>query len=277
LGDTKSIGANVVASGLMVSGWGYFLVQGVRDPLGGINSLWPLFGIANQMLAAIALCLATTILLKMALGAASSGERRGSRVKSPWMALVTLVPLVWLVSVTFTAGVQKIWHSDPRIGFLAQADVQAKNIETAKMATNTADQAAYQKAAKELKTALRLYWNNMVDAVVAGAFLALASAVILLSVREWWLLLSRRKPAVLSETEPVWLPDYAVKEAGPDLRTAAGTAAIALGLAKELSGEAALERAQQDASAQACVCAASRDAAYLRATEARFTGVRRCC
>ena len=117
----------------MVGAWGYFLIQGVRDPLGGINSLWPLFGIANQMLAAIALCLGTTIILKMATaerratGPARSesknhaGPEAGAPKRSPALALVTLVPLVWLVAVTFTAGAEKIWHSDPRIGFLAQA------------------------------------------------------------------------------------------------------------------------------------------------------------
>ena len=97
LGDTKAVGPNLLASGLMVAGWGTFLIQGVRDPLGGINSLWPLFGIANQMLAAIALCLATTILLKMALRK-SNVEGRESKAIRPTLALVTLIPLVWLLA-----------------------------------------------------------------------------------------------------------------------------------------------------------------------------------
>jgi hypothetical protein len=96
----------------------------------------------------------------------------------------------------------------------------------------------------------------------------------LLSVREWFLLLSRRKPAVLHETEPVWLPEYALKEAGPNLRTIAGTAAIALGLAKELSGESHFERARQ----QACACEQHSDKQlFAQVNEERFSGVRRCC
>ena len=107
----------------------------MRDPLGGINSLWPLFGIANQMLAAIALCLATTIILKMQLSGTPgtrsarveseqpAGAVPGAPKRPPALALITLVPLVWLVAVTFTAGVQKIWSPDLRIGFLAQAQL----------------------------------------------------------------------------------------------------------------------------------------------------------
>src|SRR5437773_6046820 len=122
LGDVKEIKANILASGLMVAGWGYFLIQGVRDPLGGINSLWPLFGIANQLLAAIALCLGTTIILKMSLRTDESKvQSPKSRVGRPALALITLVPLLWLLAVTMTAGVQKIFHPDARIGFLAQA------------------------------------------------------------------------------------------------------------------------------------------------------------
>src|SRR6185503_13524982 len=115
--------SNVLASTLVVAGWGYFLIQGVRDPLGGINSLWPLFGIANQLLASIALCLATTVILKMQLAPANQSEGTTPPSRKPWFALVTLIPLVWLLAVTFTAGVQKIAHPDPRIGFLQQAQV----------------------------------------------------------------------------------------------------------------------------------------------------------
>src|SRR6185436_16442005 len=117
----------VGASILVVLAWGYFLIQGVRDPLGGINSLWPLFGIANQMLAAIALCLGTTIILKMGLQPSTgilpvsdpsqpAPEKQTGKIPvlcSPAPALITLVPLVWLLAVTMTAGAQKIFHSDP--------------------------------------------------------------------------------------------------------------------------------------------------------------------
>ncbi len=125
LGQTKKIGPAWLASALMVSAWGWFLIQGVRDPLGGINSLWPLFGIANQLLASIALCLATTVVLKMQLA-----PRTGEAVQKPGraaFALVTLVPLLWLLTVTTTAGVEKIFSPDPLIGFLAGAARAADN------------------------------------------------------------------------------------------------------------------------------------------------------
>ena len=287
LADTRSLGANVLASSLMVCAWGYFLIQGVRDPLGGINSLWPLFGIANQMLAAIALCLGTTIILKMQLQKSSSGVPPApsqnaagtAALRSPRLALITLVPMVWLVAVTFTAGVQKIFHPDPRIGFLAQAhslaeqspDLQ-KALENARSAGDTMAVDAAQKA---LQTNDTLQFNNVLDAVVAGTFLVLVAAIIFLSVREWLLLLMRRKPALLHETEPVWLPDYAVAEGKP--LHIAGAAALTLALAKELSGESHWERAYQQAQA-VCPChAADAQQIYVAVTEQRFNGVRRCC
>ncbi len=304
LGDPKNFLATPVAAALMVGMWGCFLIQGVRDPLGGINSLWPLFGIANQMLAAIALCLGTTIILKMQLGAPSTVSARsethqcaeavlGTPTRRPWFALVTLIPLIWLVAVTFTASVQKIWHPDPRVGFLAQANVlhqKAPELEVNLSAAKSAgDTTAIMAAEEALRANRMLEFNNLLDAAVAVTFLVLVTAIILVSVREWILLLSRRKPAVLHETEPVWLPDYALKEAGPDFRTAAGAAVIALGLAKELSGESHFERAQQ----QACACNRACESAdssqirvhshkspeklYVETTEQRFNGVRRCC
>ncbi len=292
LGVTRSLRANLLASGLMVAGWGYFLIQGVRDPLGGINSLWPLFGIANQMLAAIALCLATTIILKMQLGAPSTRSARienerhaetvlGAPKRSPALALITLIPLIWLVAVTFTASVEKIFNPDPRIGFLAQAQTLAGKMpdlqKTLADANTVGDATAIDTTQKALHANRTLQFNNVLDAIVAGIFLTLVLAIVLLSLREWFLLLSRRKPAVLHETEPVWLPDYAVVEGGRQFSGAAGTAALALALAKEWSGESHLERAQQQAQA-VCQChSANAQQVYVEATEQRFNGVRRCC
>ncbi len=287
LGNPKNHLAAPVAAVLMVGGWGYFLIQGVRDPLGGINSLWPLFGIANQMLAAIALCLGTTIILKMAMGAPPSvparpaGQQRAvpeadAPIRSPWLALVTLVPLVWLLAVTFTAGVEKIFHPDPRVGFLAQAQVQAKNIEAARLELAAPAAEVRAQAAKDLVVAERLRNNQRIDALVAGIFLALVTAIVVLSVREWALLLSGRKPAALHESEPIWLPDYALKESGPNLRTVAGAAAIALGLARELSGETHFERARQQACAADCARHSDQQV-FKQVTEAKFNGIRRCC
>ncbi len=301
LGDPKNFAATPVAAALMVGAWGYFLIQGVRDPLGGVNSLWPLFGIANQMLAAIALCLGTTIILKMQLQKPSRVEGRESKAGKPALALITLIPLVWLVAVTFTAGVQKIFHPDPRIGFVAQANELHQKVPALEKDLDAAiasgDTMVITAARESLRTNHMLEFNNLLDAAVAGTFLVLVTAIIVLSVREWILLLTRHKAAVLHETEPVWLPDYALKEAGPNFRTAAGAAVIAFGLAKELSGESHFERAQQTCGGHCFVNAltetksngptelaesgkrrsASRQKTYVAVTEERYNGIRRCC
>src|SRR5581483_3208949 len=154
----------VATSALIVGAWGYFLWQGVKDPLGGINSLWPLFGIANQLLATVALCVATTIIIKM------------HRVK---YAAVTLVPLVWLVLVTFSASWHKIFDSNPRIGFLAQArllEVGAANTST-----------------------LRLILNNRLDAAVTGLLVVMVALVLIESARQWVSILTGRKEPTVSE------------------------------------------------------------------------------
>ena len=149
----------------MVAGWGYFLFQGVRDPLGGINSLWPLFGIANQLLATIALCVATTMLIKM------------HRAKYIW---VTVVPLSWLVTVTFTAGWQKIFSPLPDLGLLAQADKLAAGTQTAATAT--------------------LIFNARLDAAVCGVFLIMVTVILFDSIRVWVGILSGTRDATLTET-----------------------------------------------------------------------------
>jgi carbon starvation protein len=300
LGRTGSLGANLLASVLMVAGWGYFLIQGVLDPLGGINSLWPLFGIANQMLAAIALCLATTIILKMTLKprdgtvpAQASSTSNGSLWPSLAMALITLVPLLWLTAATMTAGVQKVWHSDPAIGFLAQA----RALNAAKPALESDLAAALQQgdvqrisaAQKALNTNRVQHFNNKLDAVVASIFMLLVTAILVISMLEWLLLLARRKVAILRETSPVWLPQYALSETKP-VRLS-GLIALALALVKELSGEAHLCRARQAETAcmplseRPCDCRISQGATvrareqqvYLQVTERRFNGINRCC
>jgi carbon starvation protein len=176
LGRTSWMPGVVLTSGAVVAGWGYFLIQGVRDPLGGINSLWPLFGISNQLLAGIALCVATTILLKM---------------HGPKFMWITCVPLVWLVSATFSAAWQKIFSPLPSLGFLAQAD----RLEAAMRAGKVADVAATQ----------TLIFNARLDAVVCGVFLGLVAIILADSIRVWWRIIAgtgdarvREAPFVLS-------------------------------------------------------------------------------
>jgi carbon starvation protein len=178
LGRTSWYPSVLLNSGLIAAAWGYFLWQGVRDPLGGINSLWPLFGTANQLLATVALCVATTILIKM----------RKARY-SP----VTLLPLGWLVAVTFTASWQKILNPSPRIGFLAHARALA---------------------ASPLRTAesARLIFNDRLDAAVTAVLLLLVVLIVVESALEWVRVLSGRKLGRVHEA-PFVLTRFAAEEA----------------------------------------------------------------
>ena len=278
-GDTKSMGAGILASALICCGWGFFLIMGVRDPDGGVKALWPIFGIANQLLASIALCLATTILIKMQL----------QRQRSPAVAFVTLLPLTWLLAVTLTAGVTKIWDPNPKIGFLAAAraaDAKIAALEQVLTAAQAAgDATALAGAAKAVKSARTVRFNSTVDASVTGIFIALVSSIVVLTIYEWLRLLAQNKTATLSETEPVWLPAGALSESRS--LPAMGLAVLGFTLLKELSGEAAIDRTQ--ALAAACDCAKSdqpgtaqslrsrRRNAFLTTTEHRFKSVNRCC
>jgi len=153
----------VISSFLVVVAWGYFLYQGVVDPLGGINTLWPLFGIANQLLAAIALCVGTTIIIKM------------GKLRYVW---VTVLPLVWLTAATLTAGWQKVFSPDPTLGFLAHA---------ASLATSTNPNTA------------RMIFNDRIDAALAAFFMAIVLVVLAASMREWYLVAARRKAPKVNE------------------------------------------------------------------------------
>jgi len=290
LGNTQNMKANLLASILLVAGWGYFLIQGVIDPLGGINSLWPLFGIANQLLASIALCLATTIILKTHL---KPGPLEGGGKRQPLYALVTLVPLIWLLSVTITASIQKIW-SPGAGGFLPTAaalDTKLPALQQAVESARATGGEALATAEKLVRENRTLHFNNMLDAVVTMTFLVLVGLILYFTIREWILLIRRAKPPVTTETDPVWLPE---EIPSPSLG-AAGAAAIGMLLIKELSGEAAIDRemqrhvAESAASAQehgdhehVTECTAEdqeelREHAYLATVEHRFKGVTRCC
>ena len=174
LGRVSWYPAVVLSSGLFVSAWGYFLYQGVVDPLGGINSLWPLFGIANQLLATVALCVGTTIIIKM-------GKAR--------YAWVTMLPLVWLVIVTMTAGVTKIFSDDPKLGFLSHARQMQDAIASGVLPPNV----------KTAADAARLVVNDRLDAGVAGFFLVSVIIILGASALEWLAVTSGRKVARTTE------------------------------------------------------------------------------
>jgi carbon starvation protein len=173
--------ATVVTSGLIVLAWGYFLYQGVLDPLGGINSLWPLFGIANQILASVALVVATTILIKM------------GRTRYVW---VTLLPTAWLVTVTLTGAWQKVLHQDPRLGFLAQASALEQQIVAGRIPEAS------------VEATRRVVFNNRLDAGVTVFFALLIVALLLEAGVDWYRILRGRRTSVLTETPYVrtrWL------------------------------------------------------------------------
>jgi len=155
----------VVSTILVVAAWGYFLIQGVRDPLGGVNSLWPLFGISNQLLASVALCVATTILLKM---------------HGPKYLWITCGPLIWLVVVTFTASWQRIFSPQPSLGFLAQAQQLAAGPQTAATAA--------------------LIFNARLDAAICGALLLMVAVILADSLRVWYGILRGTRESTVSES-----------------------------------------------------------------------------
>jgi len=173
LGNTRSWSANFLTSVLLVAAWGWFLYQGVVDPLGGINTLWPLFGLANQLLSVIALCLCTTILIKMQ--------------KTRYL-FITLLPLCFMCAVTFSAGYLKIFSADPKLGFLSGAQ---------SLAAQASGMSDLTKAGELLRQAH--VWQF--DAIVAGFFMLFVFLIVVGSASQWWQLIRGTKPVVLRESE----------------------------------------------------------------------------
>ncbi len=174
LGRTSWYPGVIFTSALFVSMWGYFLYQGVTDPLGGINSLWPLFGISNQLLATIALCVGTTVFIKM-------GKAR--------YAWITLVPMTWLVIVTMTAGLTKIFSPEAKLGFLAHARVIEGQIASGTLPASI----------KSIEAAQRMIFNDRLDAAVAGFFLIAVIIILADSIRTWVSVLSSKSAPISSE------------------------------------------------------------------------------
>jgi len=183
LGNTRSWIANSFASMLLVAAWGWFLYQGVIDPLGGINTLWPLFGLANQLLSVIALCLGTTLLIKM-------GKAR--------YLFITIVPLLFMAVVTFSAGYMKIFSPDPNLGLLASA----------RLAIQKSAEGADAGAAAVLIRQATMY---RIDVFVAASFLVLVLLIVIGSAVEWYRLLVGHKRVQLHESEFVPLAEVATE------------------------------------------------------------------
>jgi carbon starvation protein len=184
LGDTERLPANILATVLCVSAWGYFLYQGVVDPLGGINTLWQLFGVGNQMLAGIALLLCTSVLVKM------------KRERYVW---VTLVPTAWLLVLTLTAGIQKIFHPDPKIGFLSLAHKFSAAAAEGRVVA----------PAKSIAEMQRVAFNNYLDAAVCGLFVLLVIAICAFAIKISLRALRESRPTAIEIPPPVAAPGVA--------------------------------------------------------------------
>ncbi|EZP48790.1 carbon starvation CstA family protein [Sphingomonas sp. RIT328] len=167
----------LIGTGLCVAAWGFFLYQGVTDPLGGVNTLWPLFGISNQMLAAVALVLATVVLFRM------------KRQRYAW---VTILPAIWLVLCTVTASLLKLFASDPRVGFLAHANRFADAAARGQMLA----------PAKTLAEMRRIVLNDRIDAILCALFLAVVASIIGYGIRTC--LIARRSDAPSVIEIPAW-------------------------------------------------------------------------
>ncbi|MCA6218471.1 carbon starvation protein A [Ideonella sp. B7] len=180
---TDSWTANLLATGLCVATWGYFLYQGVVDPLGGINTLWPLFGIANQMLAAVALLLGTVVLFKMKKG------------RYAW---TTVVPAIWLLACTMVAGWQKIFSANPKVGFLAHAQKYADALASGQLLA----------PAKSPEAMARVLFNDRLDAALCALFMFVVLSVLVYTVKAIQEARASQRPTV-QETPFVALPEAA--------------------------------------------------------------------
>ena len=156
--DTNNLFANLIATSLVVSGWGYFLYQGVSDPFGGINTLWALFGISNQMLAGIALILATVALVRMGRGR---------------LALVPAVPAAWVLLITLIAGWQKLFSEIPAIGFLSHADVFSAAIARGEILAPATTMVQMQS----------VLFNDRINAFMTAFFMVIVVAMVFFAIK----------------------------------------------------------------------------------------------